>query len=317
MDVQRGSAALRPAELDHGQAAAGRLARSLDRAQGAEEPARVALSGVVRDRCNRLGRGGAHLISPFIEQRWLMKSDSTPVRRICQYWMHSYGWRNDTEAQVRAEEAGRRDGRDAAADHRGGGRAARDGRAGSHDAERGRTACRRPAPHRVPPLPHGRRAARGVLGPLLDGESVARPRGLARDRRPAASARPRARRALRLLRAHRADVQQRPARRRARRRRPPDAASRWRPTCTRRPRSSPPAGAPAVDDGKCSSPRRATPSTSSPGARSRPALASPGSRRWSSSLRSSRPRPLPVAARSPDDTNGAVACDRSSRVQRR
>ena len=77
-------------------------------------------------------------------------------------------------------------------------------------------------------------------------------------------------RALRLLRAHRTDVQQRPARRRARRRRPPDARCRSRPTSPKRPRSWRPAGPPAAEDGASSPPRCATPSTSRPGARSQP-----------------------------------------------
>src|SRR5688572_4166873 len=45
--------------------------------------------------------------------------------------------RKYTEAQVRAEEACRADGRDAAADHRGGDRAARKRRAVPNDAQRG------------------------------------------------------------------------------------------------------------------------------------------------------------------------------------
>ena len=60
----------------------------------------------------------------------------------------------DTQAEVRAEAARRRDGRHAAADHRGGCRAARDDRAGAHDTQRRRRAGRRPAPHRLSPLPH-------------------------------------------------------------------------------------------------------------------------------------------------------------------
>ena len=85
---------------------------------------------------------------------------------------------------------------------------------------------------------------------------------------PAERLRRRARRALRLVRDHRGDVDERAARRDARRRARPGAGPRSAPTSTTRRARSPRAGARAAGAARCSSPRPATPSTSTPGARS-------------------------------------------------
>ena len=60
VDVQRRSQALGPEMLDYGHAAVGCRARGLDRDEKAEEPARLALTGLERDRCDGRDRGGAH-----------------------------------------------------------------------------------------------------------------------------------------------------------------------------------------------------------------------------------------------------------------
>ena len=141
-------------------------------------------------------------------------------------------------------------------------------RAVPHDDERGRRAGGRGAPHPLPPLSHRGRPLRGVLEPLLRRQPVARSRQLARDSRPAAAARARPRRALRLLRAHRADAQQRAARRRARRLRPRrrGPAARVPRGGRRGPHRRPPA--PRSTASSSSAERCATPSPSRPGARS-------------------------------------------------
>ena len=61
MDMERRAAAVGPEKLDHGQLAAGRLGRGLDRAQGTDEPACVAFAGLEGDRGDGLGRGRTHL----------------------------------------------------------------------------------------------------------------------------------------------------------------------------------------------------------------------------------------------------------------
>src|SRR3954451_20242665 len=61
------------------------------------------------------------LLSLHIDVLW--KRNDTTLCEICQDWMHSNVRWNSHEAQVRAEAAGGRDGRDPAADHGGGRRA--------------------------------------------------------------------------------------------------------------------------------------------------------------------------------------------------
>ena len=113
---------------------------------------------------------------------------------------------------------------DPPADHRERGRAPRGARPGADHDQRDRRARRRPPVDRVPPLPRRGRAVRGVLVALAGRQPSARPERLGRDRRPGRAHRSRAERALRLLRAHAADVREPPARRAARSGPPPPAA---------------------------------------------------------------------------------------------
>ena len=166
----------------------------------------------------------------------LERQRTRPPRRLSR-WSYNDVCLKIAHPPLRAPQARRRDGGDAPAHHRGRRRAARQRRAGAHDDHRDGRARGRAAPDRLPPLPDEHDLFAACSEHFYGAAPLAGPGALAGDRRPRRAARRRPRRALRLVRAHRGDVDQRAARRDARRRGRRGDRRRSGRTSTTRPRA--------------------------------------------------------------------------------